>query len=205
MKETERCPECSQEMAIPPELSGKLVQCPNCRSQFPTARRSPAIRIAPAATLQGGVASRLRKRRQKNVGLTVLIAALTTVIIGACLAFLLLGANRKDDAERVLCDALDSWIMGERMSRYSENNPEIDYLVMYAWISSTKLLRYKITAYKYNENRSALDSPTQKADVHTFAVTLIFQSEANTELVVGRTVEVYQLPEGKWVVKEVPE
>jgi len=62
---------------------------------------------------------------------------------------------------------------------------------------------YRITAYKYNENRMAVDSPTHKADIHAFAVTLTFQSEAHTELVEGRTVQVYQNPNGKWVLVDM--
>jgi hypothetical protein len=51
MPETMPCPHCKSELALPDDLLGKEVQCPNCRQTFPA---EPAGRVAPTRQFSAG-------------------------------------------------------------------------------------------------------------------------------------------------------
>ena len=81
-----------------------------------------------------------------------------------------------DGAKEVLKRTLDCWILGDSLSQFKEEHDDVDVWEsgVFDWSEGNTLLRYEIGAFRGIKNLE---------DIYTnFAVTLVFQSKAGTEI-----------------------
>jgi hypothetical protein len=105
------------------------------------------------------------------------------------------GEGTSEEAKKILCLILDSWILGEESEAFEKQHPDISDVVF----RSHKLLRYDITASKTVKDFTDLnaDKTGQKRNKYTFAVTLVFITEGGQE---SKQAKKYALCrfDGKW-------
>jgi hypothetical protein len=212
------CSSCSTNLQVPDNLAGKPVRCPKCGTVLKTPVPAPvAIPVIPVVQpkrenqgwllswtprtfwIVGGVgggifllllilllvvvlsASGSRSRSQGKGSTSD--ASVTKPPSKAGLA-----AVTEADAKSKLKTALDSWVFGDPLTRFESQHPGIHFGDLDR-VQNLVLMRYEI-------------GPSRPFGIgcYEFSVTLVFQSQAGTEIRRSAKYSVMPDESGKWLI-----
>lgn len=209
------CPQCQGQMTVNSSLAGSAVECPHCKRQCTIPGSAPAAvppafqPIVTSTTRTTSTRHYDRGRRQQNSTVTTIL--ILGAVFGGMAIFAIVASNlnpgssdnssevqedsnssgnqsEAKEARRILRMALDSWVFGDKRQDFLDKHPEMSSITLYRWISGAVLLRYEIKSQR------------RAGSHHDFAVTLVFQSRARTELFESKMFIVVKNDDGKWQI-----